>query len=296
MAQLLAHPDPLLLLVAAVFVFSSSFRAAMRWRGRGAAGDSVATRRAALLPTMLRVIGAVLLGLAMVRGVSLFLPDVKPSTTRLLALALIVAVVIDAVSIFLWPANATKQARWRVIASAAAVAAFGVFAIGFVLFARSTPPNAVHVDWPVRGYWAVAAGGRLKLTNHHHNNPAAQNYAVDLVNATPGEQTEGQPVYAPITGTAVKVEKDTSSAEGCHVVLRAAGNIDVMMAHLQEGSVLVEQGSQVTSGQKLAACGDTGSATVAHLHIHAELGGRAVPLLFGKDGQFPIRGDQVRNR
>jgi murein DD-endopeptidase MepM/ murein hydrolase activator NlpD len=293
MSALLAHPDAVLNIVALVFVLSALFRAWMRRKRHDSKSDTISRRNAVVLPTALRATGALVLALALYRGTSLFLPGVSTLTAFTLAAALSLAVIVDTVSTCVWPAPDTVSRPSREIAPAVAVLAFGIGCITFVLYARSAPSNALHIQAPVRGKWAVASGGRLKLTNHHHNNPPSQNYAVDLISDAPGVPTEGQPVFTPIDGICLKASTDSSSAEGCHIVIRSAGNIDVMLAHLQEDSIMVKEGDRLTAGQKVGACGSTGSATQPHLHLHAEQNNRSIPLHFPRPPHFPVRGDRI---
>ncbi|MEZ7171746.1 M23 family metallopeptidase [Sporosarcina sp. OR05] len=64
------------------------------------------------------------------------------------------------------------------------------------------------------------------------------------------------------------------------------------MAHMKEGSVAVAKGDTVTTGQLLGKVGNSGNTSEPHLHIHAELDGKGVPLTF--DGRFLVRNQLVK--
>jgi murein DD-endopeptidase MepM/ murein hydrolase activator NlpD len=99
-------------------------------------------------------------------------------------------------------------------------------------------------------------------------------------------------------------QADRENLAGNHVVLRCQGTnpqVDVLLAHLQQGSVAVERGSQVRQGDILAKVGNTGNTSEPHLHIHAVrtgsgsvLQGQGVPIRF--DGRFLVRNSVVFGR
>jgi murein DD-endopeptidase MepM/ murein hydrolase activator NlpD len=67
------------------------------------------------------------------------------------------------------------------------------------------------------------------------------------------------------------------------------------MVHLQEGSIKVKIGDEVTAGQPIAKAGNSGMTLYPHLHIQATRGhwlyGRAVPILF--DNRFLMKNGLV---
>ena len=81
------------------------------------------------------------------------------------------------------------------------------------------------------------------------------------------------------------------------------GAHDVLLGHLQPGSVQVRAGASVAVGEWLGSVGNSGNTSEphlrAHVHAHAQrpgpvgapLGGDPLPLLFG--GRFPVRGDRI---
>ena len=105
-------------------------------------------------------------------------------------------------------------------------------------------------------------------------------------------------------------EVDREHLAGNHVMLRCVdadsnanphmnSGADVLLGHLQPGSVQVRAGASVTVGDWLGSVGNSGNTGEPHLHVHAQrpgpvgapLGGDPLPLLFG--GRFPVRGDRI---
>ncbi len=114
---------------------------------------------------------------------------------------------------------------------------------------------------------------------------------------SPGEDRYpgfGQPVVAPVGGTVVRVhgrERDHRTRDswpglimfliegifreltgpsrivGNHVVIETSPGFYAMVAHLQRGSITVQKGDRVEAGQRIAACGNSGSSTEPHVHF-----------------------------
>src|SRR4029453_18025411 len=96
----------------------------------------------------------------------------------------------------------------------------------------------------------------------------------------------GVTVYAPCAGSVTGVETALTdkSVQGRRDQQRPAGNyvlircdqtdVDVLMAHLQAGSVRVTKGDSVVPERGVGAVGHSGNSTEPHLHIHAKRGGR----------------------
>lgn len=174
----------------------------------------------------------------------------------------------------------------------------------------------VRLELPLRqGRYYVGQGGSAIVLNHHHRN-RAQRYAVDILalnslgararGLRPSEleryEIFGKTVYSPCTGTVVVVvdgltdyippASDRERPAGNHVVI-TCGRVNVVLAHLQNGSVSVQVGEELSAGQPLGRVGNSGNTSEPHLHVHAVrageevLTGEGVPLLF--DGSFPVR-------
>jgi murein DD-endopeptidase MepM/ murein hydrolase activator NlpD len=88
-------------------------------------------------------------------------------------------------------------------------------------------------------------------------------------------------------------ERDRENPAGNHVVISCM-NVELLMAHMENGSVAVEAGERVETGQLVGRVGNSGNTTEPHLHIHAVEGGGpgvfqddAVPILFRR--RLPTR-------
>jgi murein DD-endopeptidase MepM/ murein hydrolase activator NlpD len=58
---------------------------------------------------------------------------------------------------------------------------------------------------------------------------------------------------------------------GNHVIIRPNGiEVNILLANLQNGSVLVKTGDRVTAGQPVGKVGNSGNSREPHLHIHAQ--------------------------
>jgi hypothetical protein len=85
-------------------------------------------------------------------------------------------------------------------------------------------------------------------------------------------------------------------------VLMDCGEAQVLLAHLQQGSVTVRPGQAIAAGLRLGAIGNSGNSGEPHLHIHAQraaaadaasmLDGAPVPMTFY--GRALARNDIVR--
>lgn len=94
----------------------------------------------------------------------------------------------------------------------------------------------------------------------------------------------GQPVLAPRSGIVVTVvdgladsdlvtgpasfDDDNRGAAGNHVVIDHGNQIYSCLAHLRRGSVSVEPGRRVESGESIGAVGASGNAYGPHIHLH----------------------------
>ncbi|MBC7598591.1 MAG: M23 family metallopeptidase [Polaromonas sp.] len=93
-------------------------------------------------------------------------------------------------------------------------------------------------------------------------------------------------------------EVDRDHLAGNHVMLRCA-EADVLLGHMQPGSVRVHAGDNVAVGDWLGSVGNSGNTGEPHLHVHAQgrgpteapLGGDPRPIQF--NGRFPVRGDRI---
>lgn len=145
---------------------------------------------------------------------------------------------------------------------------------------------------PVDGIWWVNYGGPTYLQNRHARIPARR-YAYDLAVWKDGSFAKGggsrnedffafsQPVLAPAGGTVVAVLdgiEDNRPGQanplvhpaGNHLVIRTAADEHLVLAHLQQGSIRVQQGDEVATGDLLALVGNSGLSAVPHLHFFVQ--------------------------
>jgi hypothetical protein len=235
----------------------------------------------------------------------------------------------------------TWPRRWRPAAggTAAALALTGLAAaavlavLSYGLAGHRRPKGrAVDLSFPLRGgLYYIANGGSNGLVNPHllasHAAGGAlrgQSYGVDIVEVSalglrargllPSDPSRyrifGAPVYAPCRGRVERAtdtypdlpvpQKDAVHPVGNFVLLRCA-DYDVLLAHLQQGSVRVSPGDRVApSDPALARVGSSGNGIEPHLHIHAQkpatggstMAAAPVPMLFG--GKFLVRNQRIR--
>lgn len=168
------------------------------------------------------------------------------------------------------------------------------------------------------GTYLVASGGSRLVVNPHLATLGAdtryiawrgQSYGVDLVqvdgfgrraraSASPNladYRIYGQHVIAPCDGAVVGAvdgrpdmvvglrDSDRTQLAGNHVNLKC-GEFEVLLGHLQPGSVRVAVGERVDTGDLIGFVGNSGNTDEPHLHISAQR--RA-------DGQAPVGGEPV---
>ncbi len=178
---------------------------------------------------------------------------------------------------------------------------------------------------PFQGEWLVGWGGRSTEENYHAAYPD-QRFAYDFLVVREGSSHEpgatgnegyycfGQPILAPGAGTvvaAVDGEPDRTPGEvvaerplGNHVILDHENGEYSFLAHLRQGSVMVEPGQRVEAGEQLGECGNSGHSTEPHLHYHLQTtpdfgAGEGLPPQFtgySADGEPVERGEPVRGQ
>jgi murein DD-endopeptidase MepM/ murein hydrolase activator NlpD len=80
----------------------------------------------------------------------------------------------------------------------------------------------------------------------------------------------GTPVVAPYRGVVTAVQYQARGA-GLYVVLDSA-DYDYVFMHLRTGSILVDEGQRVRTGQQLGEVGSTGESSGPHLHFEVWMG------------------------
>jgi Peptidase family M23 len=167
----------------------------------------------------------------------------------------------------------------------------------------------LHLTFPLRsGCYVVGHGGSSKVINYHTVD-TAQHYANDILKLNRwGTRARGiyprqldaysifgDIVYSPCNGLIVNAldgladltpsEMDRTHIAGNHVIIAYQGS-KILLAHLQQNSILVHSGKQVHQGQPIGKVGNSGNTSEPHLHIHAEHGGS--PDRFGDGVGIPI--------
>lgn len=150
---------------------------------------------------------------------------------------------------------------------------------------------------PFDGEWTVLDGSTDETFAHDHSLPQHR-YAYDFVITDEDGSTYdrgsdddsldthycyGEPVLAPADGTVSRVRQnrhEPNRAAGApalrqrsiygNVVVIDHGDVATVLAHLQPGSITVEEGDRVERGEQIGACGQSGNASEPHLHVHVQ--------------------------
>lgn len=182
-----------------------------------------------------------------------------------------------------------------------------------------------HLRLPFEGQWYVFWGGHDIGQNYHAASPG-QRFAYDLVKRVDGNSHRGdgsaledyycwdEKILAPADGTVLEAldglpdqaigTRNADAVTGNHVMLDLGNDEYAMLAHLRRGSVVVEAGQQVTAGDELGRCGNSGNTSEPHLHFHLqdapEFGeGNGLPAFFEHytaDGKAVERGEPVKGQ
>ncbi len=223
---------------------------------------------------------------------------------------------------------------WIVLVVFIALGATSTYGTVIALRSRIAPAaGLVNLSFPLDpGRYLVVNGGSNSSTNAHLETLNAavpryrawrgQSYGVDIVAlngfglrarglqpANPRDYfIHGARVLAPCAGQVVIAldglpdmrvpDVDSDHLAGNHVLLRCS-DADVLLGHLQPGSVRVRAGANVAVADWLGSVGNSGNTGEPHLHIHAQgrgsitapLGGDPRPIQF--NGRFPVRGDRI---
>ncbi|MDQ6974998.1 MAG: urea transporter [Mariprofundaceae bacterium] len=147
--------------------------------------------------------------------------------------------------------------------------------------------GSTPLSLPFYGRWTVYQG----FDGTHTHRPPWQ-YALDFYITEQGKSFAndglqlndyycfGLPLLAPATGYVIAAENrlpdnapghvDTHHNWGNYIIIRMANGLHVLLAHLQQGSVLVLNGSYVHVGDTLAKCGSSGRSPQPHVHLHVQ--------------------------
>lgn len=103
-------------------------------------------------------------------------------------------------------------------------------------------------------------------------------------------------------GQAARLRQGVAAVAGNHVVLavRHTGAF-VALVHLRAGSIRVAVGDEVSVGQRLADCGNSGNSTQPHLHVQVMDSpdasvARGLPMAFRRFREWPRRSREIQRR
>jgi hypothetical protein len=171
---------------------------------------------------------------------------------------------------------------------------------------------------PYADEWLVFWGGKDVFLNYHYEYEHIR-YAYDFLIMKDGYSYNGDPsrnesyyafgadVLAPADGEVIAVidgiadnipgEMDESQPTGNMVVIQHGNGERSMLAHFKQDSIVVEVGDQVTAGQLLGLCGNSGNSSEAHIHFQVMKQGEdgselVIPVSF-IDGKQWVRGEQA---
>lgn len=210
---------------------------------------------------------------------------------------------------------------WPFVGAFAAMLILGHFALR--LHPRT---SAITLRFPLEsGIFYTGHGGAYPLTNYHGAVVKAQRYACDIVQLNrwgtralglyPRRLDQyaiyGTAVHSPGAGLILRCidglpdlapgQMDQNNVAGNHVIIRFDGlDVNLLLAHLQNGSVSVKTGDHVAAGQPIGQVGNSGNTSEPHLHVHAQRqvtkDGNTewvgVPILFGS--RWLVRNSLVR--
>jgi hypothetical protein len=189
----------------------------------------------------------------------------------------------------------------------------------FSIRGNLVPAQAVDLQSPLHGNYAVLNGGNSPFTNAHFR-VRPQDFALDIVGVNAlgnraalfGSSWElesyviyGSAILSPCDGKVSAVvndlpdhvppDRDTENPAGNYVLIECE-EVEVLLAHMQQGSVTVAVNDEVAAGDHLGKVGNSGNTTEPHLHIHAERGGEPGVILDGQAVPITIAGRYlVRN-
>lgn len=249
----------------------------------------------------------------------------------LIPLALLVAVYVSyrRTRSMPWWSRPGSIGNWVSLGAYAFLAVLFTFFIASALGGMSAGDNrAVELSFPLQdGVFYVGQGGANPTLNYHNTDPA-QRFAVDATSLNlAGTRTVGllpsdparyeifdKEIHSPCAGEVIRAEdgnmdhsgpnEDPQNPAGNHVVVRCQANgvagqsqpaVDVLLAHMRQDSVAVDEGAEIEERQLLGRVGNSGNTTEPHIHVHAvssgsgesALDGEGVPIHF--DGRFLVR-------
>jgi hypothetical protein len=224
---------------------------------------------------------------------------------------------------------------WVSLAISTGFLVLGGWLSTLALSGRALPPvEVIDIANPFGpGHYLVGHGGSNRLVNGHMRTLddsvtrfkawRGQSYGVDFFGLGPwgfrargwrpadptGYAIFGARLHAPCDGTVIAAQgsqpdfqvpdQDPINRLGNYVILRC-GDVEIVFAHMREGSLTVSPGQSVTTGAVLGEVGNSGATTEPHLHIHAQRPGSqgapisGDPLALRIAGRWLVRGDRLQ--
>jgi hypothetical protein len=250
-----------------------------------------------------------------------------------------IAAALGFLAVLAWKMLSLLDAAPPIVATPASVALIALGIVPMIaacraIVARRIRENPVRLRFPFdEGVFYALEGGDSSLSrfmNYHSAGSShkksrvnrSMRYAVDLVKlnawgcfadgllpaGTSSYGIFGQRVLSPCDGKVVHVQDGLPDERpfggkhpynvGNHIVIETSG-INVILGHLESGTITVRSGDAVESGRELARVGNSGLTEFPHLHIQASKttgdtvwSGQGVPMLF--DGRFLCKNDLFR--
>lgn len=152
---------------------------------------------------------------------------------------------------------------------------------------------AIEISSPLKGSnYVVVQGGDTYPVNYHGMFAEAQSYALDIVQLNnwgfrasaiyPSKPEEyyiyADTVFSPVAGIVRSSrsklpdqnppETNGEKPYGNYLWIEH-DSLNIVLAHLKKGSLLVNRGDTLNAGKPVALVGNTGNTSEPHLHIHA---------------------------
>jgi hypothetical protein len=218
-----------------------------------------------------------------------------------------------------WPERSLKS--WFHTVFPFLLSAVFICMVIFAYIGRYYTEEAIALRFPLKnGNYYVAHGGNTPIVNYHNEYPPQQ-FALDIVKINswgfrangfyPDDLHKytiyGDRLYSPCSGIVRKAvdgfedRSPSDFANGLPEGTPAAGNYvvidchgaEIYIAHMQKGTVRVQEGDVVNENSWIGNVGNSGNTSEPHLHIHAERNGIGVPITF--ENRFLVRNNLFRS-
>jgi murein DD-endopeptidase MepM/ murein hydrolase activator NlpD len=165
--------------------------------------------------------------------------------------------------------DSTIAALQKELAAKQAAAAAAAAAKGKAAAAAAKAPPQGSLTWPYPGDYVIHSGFGMRMHPIYH--VYKMHTGVDLGGAY------GNPIVAAAAGTVIIASapvagQNTGGTDfGNYIVIDHGGGVATLYGHCKE--LYVSVGDTVVAGQKIAACGSTGTSTGPHLHFEVRING-----------------------